>query len=1239
MKSKSLVVLMLIVLTSTSCISFNYFSTCKADVLPKFYVDDDYNSATPGWQVDHFNRIQDAINASSAGDRIVVYAGTYIERLTITHKLDLFGEDKNITFIDGGSTENVTTISAEYVNISHFTIRNCGNNPANSVIILNSGHAIITDNIITSTNGNHGIKINNCDSNIIYDNTIRNNRGNGIYLNQSDSNEITYNTITSNSNGLFLYASSSNTIQNNSMIKYNTVNGIFLNETSNSNTISDNNISSNTKNGVFLNDHCDYNTFSNNEIYSNTDSGIRLENSSYNNILNSTINKNNNYGLMIVGSGNLVRGNTINSNKEHGVFLFADDNNVISYNIISGNTKDGLSLSNSTLDSVHDNEISYNNEYGINLDFFTLSNTIYNNYFHDNTKNAMDKSINQNTWNIAKTLGTNKVGGPYLCGNYWDDFDEPQEGANDVDGDGIADNPYTIYASNIDDGPILDIIPPSMDTPQVSPSIQKIGSYTYIYVNITETNTEIKAVYLNITDPNRLTSNFSIIQNKTGNTYYCNKQFSPIGNFTFHIAAKDRRNWVDSSNVTFSINKGIPPTIVDNTPKTGFASKFFTFNATVTDDTDKAPQLTVKVQWSHGRKGENSSMHNTRGNFFENSSVKLDNSTEDLSYTIYASDYWGNSITTAEKTVTVIDNEPPSITVEKYGPSSDQMPNKYTFGATITDNTEVANVYIEYWYTGGKHITADMDKKGSNYYEKNIQLDRSVDRLYCIIDATDVYGNSNNTRKPFANAGGPYTGATAQPLTFEATDSFDLDGYITNYTWNFGDGTTGSGEKPKHTYSANGRYIISLTVTDNDGNKNSDCTYVTIIQSIIQKTTYLTMRDIEKNYSVSLVDLFYSYDANGDYIVDTFVDPNDVLKDVHGSGIDVDGNIVFLLSVDGSDKPAFMWNSTTDEVFPILYQEVTVNENDLTLDQENEKVTLGFSIDKTNWTWIDIDIEKFIGNYNPDSSYAITADNRIISPNMTWKKDNKIYVLDDSETTYAITFSNIYTRVEHPTFDPDYGSIIGENQKSITITYNVPVGITFAVFGSNQVQSDLVTSDNKVFTYTPPGYLQHDFYTFEINARALHGSSVDSSSVDYEFVPYMSPPPPPEQSFIEKNFWWIFLVCVMGVGGIFLLIFRLKEITLESYVYIKNKKVAPFFKPIIFGPLNIDVDDENVSKAEIYLNGKLKTTLTQAPYIWQLDEPAFSRQKIETKVYDQNGNANSSGQMTFFVFNRSKSFK
>ncbi len=56
-----------------------------------------------------------------------------------------------------------------------------------------------------------------------------------------------------------------------------------------------------------------------------------------------------------------------------------------------------------------------------------------------------------------------------------------------------------------------------------------------------------------------------------------------------------------------------------------------------------------------------------------------------------------------------------------------------------------------------------------------------------------------------------------QSVTFNGTGSYDPDGSIVSWSWNFGDGYTGSGSTPTHAYGAAGTYTITLTVQDNGG--------------------------------------------------------------------------------------------------------------------------------------------------------------------------------------------------------------------------------------------------------------------------------------------------------------------------------------------------------------------------------------------------------------------------------------
>jgi hypothetical protein len=74
-----------------------------------------------------------------------------------------------------------------------------------------------------------------------------------------------------------------------------------------------------------------------------------------------------------------------------------------------------------------------------------------------------------------------------------------------------------------------------------------------------------------------------------------------------------------------------------------------------------------------------------------------------------------------------------------------------------------------------------------------------------------------NNVPPVSDPGGPYLGTLDELVLFDGSGSFDPDGTIIAYVWDFGDGSVGAGPAPTHTYAAGGIYTVTLTVTDNDG--------------------------------------------------------------------------------------------------------------------------------------------------------------------------------------------------------------------------------------------------------------------------------------------------------------------------------------------------------------------------------------------------------------------------------------
>ena len=59
--------------------------------------------------------------------------------------------------------------------------------------------------------------------------------------------------------------------------------------------------------------------------------------------------------------------------------------------------------------------------------------------------------------------------------------------------------------------------------------------------------------------------------------------------------------------------------------------------------------------------------------------------------------------------------------------------------------------------------------------------------------------------------------ANPNKVSFDARDSNDMDGQIQKYEWDFGDGSTGTGDIPSHTYARSGTYTVKVTVTDDGG--------------------------------------------------------------------------------------------------------------------------------------------------------------------------------------------------------------------------------------------------------------------------------------------------------------------------------------------------------------------------------------------------------------------------------------
>jgi len=105
-----------------------------------------------------------------------------------------------------------------------------------------------------------------------------------------------------------------------------------------------------------------------------------------------------------------------------------------------------------------------------------------------------------------------------------------------------------------------------------------------------------------------------------------------------------------------------------------------------------------------------------------------------------------------------------------------------------------------------------------------------------------VFDSSNNTSStplrtitlqeelipPISDAGSDVSASQGEIIFFNGSNSYDSDGQIVEYIWNFGDGATAQGPTASHPYDSDGLYTVSLTVTDNHGLTAVDTLSVTI---------------------------------------------------------------------------------------------------------------------------------------------------------------------------------------------------------------------------------------------------------------------------------------------------------------------------------------------------------------------------------------------------------------------------
>jgi nitrous oxidase accessory protein NosD len=174
----------------------------------------------------NYSNIQDAIDDASTGDTIFAYHGIYYENIAIAKRVDLVGENKNMTIIDGSRKDSVVFIVHDDVTITGFTIRNGSlSDYPHAGVEIHSINTKVIDNIITDNYvGIHPLyagPANRWGNNTFVNNIVIGNHDAAFCIHCCDS-LISHNEIENNALGIFFQVNAfGNRIEQNNFVKNN----------------------------------------------------------------------------------------------------------------------------------------------------------------------------------------------------------------------------------------------------------------------------------------------------------------------------------------------------------------------------------------------------------------------------------------------------------------------------------------------------------------------------------------------------------------------------------------------------------------------------------------------------------------------------------------------------------------------------------------------------------------------------------------------------------------------------------------------------------------------------------------------------------------------------------------------------------------------------------------------------------------------------------------------------------
>ncbi|MFH1854180.1 MAG: PKD domain-containing protein [Candidatus Omnitrophota bacterium] len=146
-----------------------------------------------------------------------------------------------------------------------------------------------------------------------------------------------------------------------------------------------------------------------------------------------------------------------------------------------------------------------------------------------------------------------------------------------------------------------------------------------------------------------------------------------------------------------------------------------------------------------------------------------------------------------------------------------------------------------------------------------------------VTDGTDTDCNKSTAKKvvtlnraPLADAGDNKKICVTEKADFDAAGSYDSDGDVITYTWDFGDGETAKGKAVSHKFAKGGVYKVNLMVDDGSGMDCSSAVDTTLIDVNSTPNAGIDAKDLACVNQDVKFDGSTSSDPDGDKLTHTW---------------------------------------------------------------------------------------------------------------------------------------------------------------------------------------------------------------------------------------------------------------------------------------------------------------------------------------------------------------------------------